>query len=151
MKHHRIALALFLLLVVGGGLVIGFLNTPGDWYAGLAKPSFTPADWVFAPTWTLLYVLIAVAGWQIWRGDAGGRPMRLWWAQLLLNFMWSPLFFSAHQTGLALVVIILLLATILTFIALAWRQNRLAAWLFVPYAGWVTLASLLNAEIFRLN
>lgn len=151
MTSHRIALILFLVLVAGGGLGIGFLTAPGDWYARLAKPSFNPPGWVFAPVWTVLYVLIAVVGWRIWRTAPAGWPMRLWWAQLMLNFLWSPIFFSAHQIGPALFVILLLLAAILALIALAWRQHRLAAWLLAPYAAWVAFASVLNAEIFRLN
>lgn len=151
MTSHRIALILFLVLVAGGGLGIGFLTAPGDWYAGLAKPSFNPPGWVFAPVWTVLYLLIAVVGWRIWRTAPGWWLMRLWWAQLMLNFLWSPIFFSAHQIGLALFVILLLLAAILALIALAWRQHRLAAWLLVPYAAWVAFASVLNAEIFMLN
>ena len=77
--------------------------------------------------------------------------MKLWWTQLVLNFLWSPVFFGAHQIGLALVVILLLLAAILAFIATAWRQNRVAAWLFAPYAAWVAFASVLNGSIFTLN
>jgi tryptophan-rich sensory protein len=77
--------------------------------------------------------------------------MRLWWAQLVLNFAWSPVFFAAHQIGLALVVILLLLAAILAFIASAWRKDRPAAWLFVPYAAWVAFASALNGAILALN
>jgi tryptophan-rich sensory protein len=145
------ALILFLVLVVGGGLAIGFLGAPGEWYAGLAKPSFNPPRWVFAPVWIALYVLIAVAGWRVWRSDASGWPMRLWWTQLVLNFLWSPIFFSAHRIGLALVVVLLLLAAILAFIVASWRQDRLAAWLFAPYAAWVAFASVLNAAIFALN
>src|SRR5665213_2716328 len=134
--NRRLALILFLVLVVSGGLVIGFLTVPGAWYAGLAKPAFNPPSWLFAPVWTLLYILIAVAGWRIWWRDGGSLPMKLWSAQLALNFLWSPVFFAAHQTGLALAVILLLLAAILAFIATAWRRDRVAAWLFVPYAAW---------------
>ena len=146
-----VPLLLFLVLAVGGGLAIGFVTAPGDWYAGLAKPSFNPPGWIFAPVWTVLYVLIAVAGWRIWRREPAGRPMRLWWAQLVLNFAWPPVFFSAHRTGLALGVILLLLAGILGFIVTCWRRDPLAGWLFVPYAAWVAFATLLNAAIFRLN
>jgi tryptophan-rich sensory protein len=77
--------------------------------------------------------------------------MKLWWAQLVLNFLWTPIFFAAHQIGLALVVILLLLATILAFIATAWRRDRVAGWLFMPYAAWAAFASVLNASIFALN
>ena len=149
--NHRLSLPLFLVLVVGGGLAIGYLTAPGAWYAQLAKPAFTPPGWIFGPVWTALYVLIAVAGWRVWRGDRGGWPMRLWWLQLVLNFLWSPVFFSAHQIGLALVVILLLVGAILAFIVTSLACDRVAAWLFVPYAAWVAFAAVLNASIFALN
>src|SRR5690606_36058392 len=117
----------------------------------LSKPAFNPPAWVFAPVWTVLYAMIGVAGWRVWRRDRRGGPMMLWWAQLALNFLWSPVFFAAHRIGLALAVIVMLLAVILGFIATAWRQDRIAAWLFVPYAAWVAFATALNAAILALN
>jgi tryptophan-rich sensory protein len=146
-----LALAVFLSLVLGGGLVTGFLTAPGEWYADLTKPSFSPPNSLFAPVWTVLYVLIAVAGWRTFERNGAGFPMRLWWAQLALNFLWSPVFFSAHRIGLALLIVVLLLTAILAFIAASWRQDRLAAWLFVPYAVWVAFASVLNGAIWQLN
>ncbi|HXV30223.1 MAG TPA: TspO/MBR family protein, partial [Sinorhizobium sp.] len=83
--------------------------------------------------------------------DRTGRPMRLWWAQLALNFLWPPIFFTAHRIGLALAIVLLMLATILAFIAASWRQDRVAAWLFAPYAAWVAFASVLNGSIWMLN
>lgn len=148
---QRIALLLFIGLVVAGGLLTGYLTRPGEWYAQLAKPGFTPPGWLFGPVWTLLYIMIGVAGWRIWRTDRHAWPMRLWFTQLALNFLWSPAFFIAHRIDLALAVIVLLLATILWFIAASWRQDRTAALLFVPYAAWVAFASLLNASILMLN
>jgi tryptophan-rich sensory protein len=141
----------FLVLVIGGGLAIGFLTAPGEWYAGLAKPSFNPPGWIFGPVWSVLYVLIAVTGWRTFERDRSGRPMRLWWGQLALNFLWSPVFFAAHRIGLALAIVLLMLAAILAFIATVRRQDRMAAWLFVPYAAWVAFASVLNGTIFLLN
>jgi translocator protein len=146
-----VSLILFLLLVLGGGLAIGGLTTPGPWFAALAKPSFNPPAWLFGPVWTVLYVLIAIAGWRVWQRDRSGWPMKFWGAQLALNFLWSPVYFGAHQIGLAFVVIILMLAAIVAFIATAWRQDRVAAWLFVPYAAWVAFASVLNGAIWVLN
>jgi tryptophan-rich sensory protein len=140
-----------LLLVIGGGLAIGYVTAPGEWYAGLVKPSFNPPNWLFAPVWTVLYALIAIAGWRAWRTNAGGWPMRLWWMQLALNFLWSPMFFAAHQIGLALLVILLLLAAILGFIITTWRADRVAACMFIPYAAWVAFASVLNGSILALN
>lgn len=147
----RAAIIPFLLLVVGGGQLIGFLTIPGPWYEALAKPFFNPPNWLFGPVWTVLYVLIAIAGWRIWRRDPRGTAMKLWWLQLVLNFLWSPSFFAMQQIGLALVVVLAMLATILAFIAAAWNVDRLSAWLFVPYAAWVAFASLLNASIWWLN
>ena len=149
--NHGLVLLGFLVLVIGGGLAIGYLTAPGEWYAGLDKPSFNPPGWVFAPVWTVLYVLIAVAGWRTFERDRRGWPMRLWWAQLALNFLWSPVFFAAHRIGLALAIVLLMLAAILPFIGMAWRQDRVAAWLFAPYAAWVGFASVLNGAIFALN
>ena len=80
--NRHVSLALFLALVLGGRLVLGFLTAPGAWYAGLAKPAFNPPAWLFGPVWTVLYILIAVSGWRVWQCDPHGWPMNLWWAQL---------------------------------------------------------------------
>lgn len=148
---NRIALLAFILLTVGGGLLIGVATAPGDWYAGLQKPPFNPPNWVFGPVWTVLYILIAIAGWRIWRRDPHGAAMKFWIAQLALNFIWSPLFFSAHLPGAAFVVIIALLVVILALIMLTLGRERVSAWLLVPYALWVAFAALLNASIWWLN
>ncbi|MBM3509383.1 MAG: tryptophan-rich sensory protein [Alphaproteobacteria bacterium] len=139
--NHRLALVLFLVLVAGGGLAIGYLTMPGAWYAQLAKPAFTPPGWIFAPVWTVLYIMITVAGWCAWRRDRRGRPVTAWWTQFVLNFLWPPVFFSAHQIGLALAIILLLLAAILAFIVLSWREDHAAVGLFVPYAAWVAFGT----------
>ncbi|MBZ9798966.1 TspO/MBR family protein [Mesorhizobium sp. ES1-4] len=145
------SLLLFLVVVLGGDLLIGYATLPGAWYASLAKPPFNPPNWVFAPAWTLLYVLIAIAGWRTWLGDPAGTAMKVWGAQLVLNFLWSPTFFGARMMGLALVVIVLLLASIALFIASVWNRDRPSGWLFAPYAAWVTFATLLNASLLWLN
>jgi tryptophan-rich sensory protein len=149
--RNYLSLAIFLVVVVGGGLLIGFVTLPGEWYASLAKPPFNPPNWVFAPVWTVLYVLIAVAGWRAWERDAHGAAMKLWGAQLILNFAWSPVFFGAQKPALGLVVIVALLATIVWFIRAVRRSDGFAAGLFVPYALWVAFATLLNASIVVLN
>lgn len=144
-------LPFFLILVVGGGLVIGYVTAPGIWYAGLNKPAFNPPDWVFAPTWSVLYVLIAVAGARVWLRGRREPAMSLWWLQLLLNFAWSPVFFSLHMIGPALVIILLLAATVITFIIASWRVDRLSALMLLPYAAWVLFAGVLNGAILLLN
>jgi tryptophan-rich sensory protein len=138
-------------IVVGGGLIIGAVTRPGEWYAGLEKPWFNPPNWLFAPVWTTLYILIGVAGWRIWRLERSGPAMKLWWAQLALNFVWSPVFFGAHQIGLALLVIVLLFAMTIAFMRSAARLDKIAVWLFAPYALWVAFAAALNGALFFLN
>ncbi len=141
----------FLLLVMVGGLFIGYVTRPGEWYAALAKPAFNPPNAIFAPVWTLLYILIAIAGARTYQRAASSMAMRAWWLQLVLNFLWSPVFFVAHQISLAFVVILALLATIFAFIRNCWDTDRPAALLFVPYAAWVAFAALLNGSIMVLN
>lgn len=145
------SLTAFLAFVVGGGLAIGALTAPSEWYEELNKPTFTPPGWVFGPAWLAIYVCIAVAGWLVWRRDRGGWAIKLWGLQLALNFLWSPIFFAAHWIGLALAVIAALLEIIAGFIAATWRTQRHAALLFVPYAAWVAFATALNAQIVALN
>lgn len=149
--RNGVSLVVFLAVVVGGGLAIGTVTRPDGWYADLAKPPFNPPGWIFAPVWTILYVLIAAAGWRTFRRDPGGRAMKLWAVQLVLNFLWSPVFFAAHRVDAALAVVVLLFAAIVGFVAATWTADRPAAWMFVPYAAWVAFASLLNAAILVLN
>lgn len=150
MKNIR-SLIIFLLLVVGGGITIGIMTAPGIWYDLLAKPPFNPPNWVFAPVWTILYIFIAVAGWRIWQHHRSTWTMKLWSAQLALNFIWSPAFFSAHRIDVALMIITALFITILLFIVTGWKKDRIAAGLFIPYAAWVGFASVLNSSLLYLN
>jgi tryptophan-rich sensory protein len=144
-------LFLFFVLVLGGGLVIGIVTAPGVWYATLNKPPFSPPNWIFAPVWTTLYIMIAIAGWRVWGHGRNNPPIKLWWAQLALNFVWSPIFFSAHRIDVAFGVIVLLLIAIMGFIMITWRQDKIASLLFAPYAAWVAFASVLNGAIWLLN
>jgi translocator protein len=151
MQSNWRALLFFLVVTVGGGLGIGLFTLPGEWYAGLVKPSFNPPNWIFGPVWTALYIMIGVAGWRIYLRDPSGTAMKLWWMALALNFLWSPTFFGAQQLGIALVIILALLASILAFIVTSRPADRPASLLFVPYAAWVGFASLLNGSLFALN
>lgn len=146
-----LTLALFVILVVGGGSLIGINNVPGEWYQALAKPPFNPPNWIFGPVWTILYVLIAVAGRRVWNSQRTGGAMSVWWLQLGLNFLWSPVFFTLNQIGLAFLIIVVLLASILAFIRINWHRDRTSAVLFLPYAAWVAFATLLNGSIWLLN
>jgi tryptophan-rich sensory protein len=149
--HRYLTLALFIALVLGGGTLIGLMTLPGEWYAGLAKPPFNPPNWIFAPVWTLLYIMVAVAGWRTWQRGPRSAAMAVWFIQLALNFVWSPAFFGAHRIGAALVIMAAMLATIFAFIVICWPRDRTAALLFTPYAAWVAFATLLNGALWYLN
>ncbi|MFL6230997.1 MAG: TspO/MBR family protein [Pyrinomonadaceae bacterium] len=127
---------------------------PG-WYARLAKPSWTPPAWLFGPVWTLLYLLMAVAAWLVWRehGFAGGAAHALvsFAVQLCLNVLWSVIFFGWKRKGLALAEIVLLWLAILTTTIAFHRLTPAAGWLMSPYLAWVSFAALLNFSIWRKN
>jgi len=140
---------------VGGvvlvGLMLGYANTPGAWYAALTKPAFNPPNYLFAPVWLALYVCIGVAGAKTWLCTPRSPAAAAWGTQMVLNFLWSPVFFGMHSIGLALGIVLAMLMSIAAFIGLQWRSDRLAALLFVPYGARVTFATALNWSIFWLN
>jgi len=133
---------------------VGAMFTPGEWYVQLQKPSWTPPGYVFGPVWTLLYAMMGVAAWAIWRKSGIARaiaPLTIFVVQLILNGLWSWVFFGLQNPGLAFVNIValwlMILATTITF----WRHSVRAAVLLLPYLVWVTFASVLNFEIWNLN
>ncbi len=141
----------FLALMVGGGILIGTLTAPGEWYAQLAKPAFNPPNWIFGPVWTVLYVLIAMVGWRQFEADRSSTAMKLWWAQMVLNFLWSPAFFILQRPWIAFVVIVALLAVIVMFIVQVRNSDRVSTLAFLPYFAWVAFAMALNLSIAILN
>lgn len=141
----------FIALTLAIGMVIGILNPPGEWYAALNKPFFSPPNWIFAPAWTALYVIIGFVGWRIWTYRRNSSAMRLWFTQMILNFIWSPVFFGLHLPALALVIIVMTALAILSFILSSWTRDKVSALLFLPYLFWVSFATLLNAAILILN
>ncbi len=149
MKRWK-SLAGFLVIVFGIAM-LGAFAKPDAWYDALAKPSFNPPAWVFAPVWTVLYAAIAVAGWRIHARCGWTRPMKWWAAQLALNGAWSPLFFGMHGITAALADIVVLLIAVMVTAALFFRRDRIAGWLMLPYAAWVAFATVLTASIWFLN
>lgn len=132
----------------------GGLFPPGEWYAGLERPFFAPPDWLFAPVWTLLYLLMGVAAWRVWRraGWDGARlALSVFVLQLALNALWSALFFGLQSPGLALIEIGVLWLAIVATIALFARIEWAAAVLLLPYLLWVSFAMVLNAGFWWLN
>ena len=126
----------------------------GTWYVRIAKPAWTPPNWLFGPVWTALYLSMAVAAWLVWRdsGLAGARlPLSIFGAHLVLNALWSVLFFGMQRPALAFAEIVLLWASILATVVSFYRVAPLAGLLLIPYLLWVGYAAALNFSIWKLN
>jgi tryptophan-rich sensory protein len=152
-SRSTVALAGWLVLCFAASGTAFFVSTNG-WYASLQKPSWNPPPWLFGPVWTLLYVMMAVAAWLVWR-EGGWRVQRralnvfiLQWA---LNVLWTPLFFWRHLVGLAFWEIVTLLSVLVVTIVLFQRVRQAAGLLLLPYLFWVSFAASLNFTIWRLN
>ena len=144
----------FWLAVTFAAAWIGSRFQPGEWYSGLIKPALTPPGWVFGPVWTLLYAIMAVAAWLVWcrHGLANAiGPLGLFLGQLALNALWSYLFFGLQHPGLALLDIVFLWLVILATVKAFWRSHRPAGLLLLPYLFWVSFATYLNFQFWRLN
>ena len=145
------AITTYLASFIGG---IATYTSKEPWYSSLTKSSFNPPDWVFAPIWITLYILMGIAAWRIWRKS---RPklittsLAVFYAQLVLNLLWSYLFFGIQRIDLALLEIFVLLIVIMANTVLFWRLDRLAGICFLPYVAWVAYAMILNTSIWILN
>lgn len=153
-RRARRPLLLFMLATLAVGALGSVFTTPEipTWYAGLNHPSFTPPDWVFAPVWTTLYVLMAIAAFRVWKSRGlNSREMIAYGVQLALNLGWSVVFFGLHQIAAALVEIAVLWVAILTTIVFFGRVDRVAGILLIPYLGWTSFAAALNWAFWALN
>ena len=121
------------------------------WYAKLKKPTFNPPNWVFGPAWTILYALQGVAAYLVFQTSGIGFALGAFIIQLLLNALWTPLFFGAQRLGAAFAELIVLLIFIIATIILFFGISVIAAWLMVPYALWTVFATALNYKIWQLN
>lgn len=159
-KSAAVLLSCVVLCLLVGGLG-SLLTTPNlePWYASLAKPSFNPPNWLFAPVWTTLFLFMAYAIWRILQVptetvEIGRQRVRAIWVfgvHLVLNVAWSAAFFFAQSPALGLAVILIFGLCVATVMVLFFKLDRLAGLLFVPYLLWVLFATLLNLSIFLLN
>ena len=134
--------------IVGGTMTA---HAVPRWYATLARPPGTPPNWVFAPVWTALYVMIGTSAWLVWRRIGTTRVLRLWGWQLAANAVWAPAFFGLHSPALALGVMVPMLALIVLTIRAFKPIQKTAAVLMVPYLAWCFYAAYLNAGFLVLN
>ena len=154
--QQAIGLVVAILICFAAAGLGSLVTTPQipNWYADLAKPTWTPPGWIFGPVWTLLYLMMAIAAWLVWRqaGFAGAKlPLALFAIQLALNSVWSLLFFGLQNPGAAAIEIVLLWAAILATLIAFWKRSKWAGGLLVPYLAWVSFAAVLNLVIWRMN
>jgi translocator protein len=137
---------------------LGAQVSPGiasaEWYQSINKPSWNPPSWVFGPVWTILYTMMGFAAWIVWKQygfKKAGAALTLFFVQLVLNGLWSQIFFGMQQIGWAFAEIVVLLAAIILTTILFFKKSKTAGWLMVPYIAWVSFATVLNGAIWWLN
>ena len=148
-------LSLFLILVITfipstiGGFTTAYYKEP--WYSQIILPSFNPPSWVFAPVWTMLYVMMAIAIWKIWINSFDLKILKLYFVHLFFNGTWSIVFFGFHQIGLALMNLIIILIFIILLMKNYFYKDKISFYLMIPYLLWSSYALILNSSIFILN
>jgi translocator protein len=154
MNTHEILGGIGWLALTFAAAWLGSRFLPDEWYKQLNKPSWNPPNAIFAPVWTVLYLLMAMAAWLVWRQQGlmpALFPLGLFVAQLLLNAGWTWLFFGRHRPDLALVDILVLWVTLLATLVAFWNRVPLAGALLIPYLAWVSFATALNWAIWQKN
>lgn len=153
----KIKLLTAILICQGVGFLGAFFTMPSipTWYKSLNKPSFSPPNWIFAPVWTLLFLLMAISAYLVWNKDLKKARIRealvVFVFQLLLNFFWSIYFFGLHEPYLAFLEILALWLAILLTIMKFYKISKPASYLLIPYILWVSFAAILNLSIVLLN
>ena len=154
MEITDVAGLIFFFLACFCAALPGAYFRPGEWYEGIAKPSWRPPNWVFGPAWAALFTTIAIAGWRIWSRSAEADvtlALSIYGCQLLLNAAWSGFYFGLRRIDLALIEIILLWISILAMILAFHPIDPTAAFMLLPYLAWVSFATALNFATWRLN
>lgn len=155
--NNTTKLIVSIVLTVGIGSLGGIFTAVEiqGWFLHLNKPSWNPPNWLFAPVWTCLYVMMGISFYLIWKAkvdaDTKTWAIIIFIAQFALNFLWSFIFFKQHQVGWAFIEIVVMWLAILCSIIAFSRINKTAAWLLVPYISWVSFAAMLNYAIWMLN
>ena len=152
-KNKYLSLFIILLITFLASAIGGFTTTSfkEPWYSQIILPSFNPPSWVFAPVWTLLYVIMSIAIWKIWINSFDLKLLKLYFLHLFFNGTWSIVFFGFHQIGLALVNLIIIIIFIIMLMKKYLARDRLSFYLMIPYFLWSSYALILNSSIFLLN
>lgn len=139
------------LLACGAAASTGILFKPGQWYESLTKPRFTPPNWLFPVAWSIIYLLLAWAGYRLSLIPGSQTALALWAAQIALNTLWTPVFFGAHQLFVGMVILTLLWMVVATMVVLAMQLDVIAGLTLLPYLAWLSVAGALNLSILRNN
>lgn len=142
--------AIYLSACFGAGTT-GAIFPPGPWYARLAKPSWTPPDWLFPVAWTSLYILMALAATRVSGVEGSEYALALWALQIAFNGLWTPVFFGLRRLKGGFAVVTMLWLAVAGCLAALWQVDRIAGLMFVPYLAWVTVAAALNLAVWRMN
>ena len=148
-------LSFFLILIITfiasgiGGFITASFKEP--WYSEIILPSFNPPSWVFAPVWTILYILMSIAIWKIWINFFDRKILNIYFIHLIFNASWSVIFFGFHQIKLALLNLIIILIFIIILMRIYFKKDKLSFYLTLPYFFWSSYALILNTSIVVLN
>lgn len=153
MKKDYLILASSIVICLSAGFLGSFftISAIDGWYETLEKPFFNPPSWIFSPVWTLLYIMMGISLYLLWTHKGSKDAKIIFFIQLTLNALWSPLFFGVKNLGLAFIEIVLLWTAILLTIITSYRVNKTASLLLIPYILWVSFAMILNFSIMILN
>ena len=155
--NNTLKLIISIIIPLAIGALSSYFTIPGvnSWYQTINKPSWNPPNWIFPPVWTLLFVMMGISLFLVWKNNAAVRVKKMaimiFSIQLLLNILWSYVFFKQHTMGWALAEIIILWIAILLTIFAFGKISSLAAWLLVPYISWVSFAAILNYTFWKIN
>ena len=154
LKNKFLSFFIFTLITYSASLIGGFatINFKEPWYSSLNKPIFNPPDWIFAPIWTTLYLMMTIAIWIFWHNkNKDMSTVYIYFIHLVFNTTWSIVFFVFHKMLFALIILILLIGLIITLIIRFKRVNLLSSYLMVPYILWCLFALILNYNLIVLN
>lgn len=139
------------LLACAAAASTGMLFKPGQWYESLTKPGFTPPNWLFPVAWSIIYLLLAWAGYRLTLIPGSEMLLAVWAAQIALNTLWTPVFFGAHRVFAAMVILILLWLVVAAMVVMALRLDVITGLILLPYLVWLCVAAALNFSILRNN
>ena len=152
-KNKYLSLFLLILITFTASAISSFTTSSfkEPWYSGITLPSFNPPSWVFAPVWTILYIMMSVAIWKIWKNSFDTKILKIYFIHLFFNSTWSIVFFGFHLIGLALINLIIILLFIIFLMKEYLIRDKISFYLMTPYLAWSIYALILNSSIFLLN